>query len=924
MRWRIAAILVLSLTICAHAAAPQPAAAARLAQSYPGVQWYVRDGELTRVWAGPFGLGRSPEQTAESFIRDHADVFSAAAEDLVPGDARGVYALPVMRDPLTGGPKFTLLHYAQQRDGVPVYGGELRLLVRNLPGYPLVLAASTVRPLGDFRPDAAFAPATARAHAAAGERVPGLVSFEPEELVIWAGTEGRPSDPRLAIVFVADNGRPAAADYARWRFIADAASGAILDQQNLILHVDIVGSVHGMATTPPKADVCNPEVDTPLPYARVTMGSTTVYADVNGNFVIPNAGSNPVTVNSGLAGLYFSVNNQGGPNTILSRSVTPPGPADFLHNATNSSEYNRAEVNGYLQANIVRDFVLAYAPDYPTIGGQTNFPVNVNISNTCNAYYDGSSINFFRAGGGCSNTAFANVIHHEYGHHLVQVGGSGQDAYGEGMSDCIAMLIADDPICAAGFYSNNCTGGIRNADNDFQYPCSGEIHYCGQLLSGCVWSTRNALLASYPETYRDILAELTIYSITLHTGGSIAPDITIDFLTLDDDDANIENGTPHYPEICAGFNAHNMDCPALLPLGFAYPEGRPAVVRPGGGTTVRVVVSPITAQPQPDTGTLNVQVDGGDWVGVPMSSLGPNDYQATFPGAPCASRVHYYFTVQTTTGEIIFDPADAPLVAYEAMGGYALVVAVNDPFETDQGWTVGDVGDTATTGIWTRNVPQATAAQPGADHTPPPGTMCWVTDYRAGGSLGEFDVDNGKTTVKSPIFDLSTYGIARVSYWRWYSNDTGSSPNADTFRVDISSNGGTTWTNVETVGPAGPETSGGWFFHEFYVNDEIPLTAQVRMRFIAEDAGSGSLVEAAIDDFRLETVDCSPPVLVGDLDCDGSVGFGDINPFVLALADPASYAAAYPDCDILAGDASGNGAVGFEDINPFVTLLTNP
>ncbi len=60
----------------------------------------------------------------------------------------------------------------------------------------------------------------------------------------------------------------------------------------------------------------------------------------------------------------------------------------------------------------------------------------------------------------------------------------------------------------------------------------------------------------------------------------------------------------------------------------------------------------------------------------------------------------------------------------------------------------------------------------------------------------------------------------------------------------------------------------------------------------------------------------------GDLNCDDTVDFGDINPFVLALIDPAGYEALYPSCDIMNADVSGNGAVGFEDINPFIALLT--
>jgi hypothetical protein len=62
----------------------------------------------------------------------------------------------------------------------------------------------------------------------------------------------------------------------------------------------------------------------------------------------------------------------------------------------------------------------------------------------------------------------------------------------------------------------------------------------------------------------------------------------------------------------------------------------------------------------------------------------------------------------------------------------------------------------------------------------------------------------------------------------------------------------------------------------------------------------------------------------GDLNCDGAVNFCDINPFVLALSDPAGYAAAYPRCIILNADINANGTVGFDDINPFVRLLTQP
>jgi hypothetical protein len=60
----------------------------------------------------------------------------------------------------------------------------------------------------------------------------------------------------------------------------------------------------------------------------------------------------------------------------------------------------------------------------------------------------------------------------------------------------------------------------------------------------------------------------------------------------------------------------------------------------------------------------------------------------------------------------------------------------------------------------------------------------------------------------------------------------------------------------------------------------------------------------------------------GDLDCDGQVNFGDINPFVLALTGREQYERQYPDCEWLNADCNGDGTVDFGDINPFVDLLT--
>lgn len=65
----------------------------------------------------------------------------------------------------------------------------------------------------------------------------------------------------------------------------------------------------------------------------------------------------------------------------------------------------------------------------------------------------------------------------------------------------------------------------------------------------------------------------------------------------------------------------------------------------------------------------------------------------------------------------------------------------------------------------------------------------------------------------------------------------------------------------------------------------------------------------------------APAGCTGDMNCDGSVTFKDVDPFVKALSGQAAYEAAYPGCIWLNGDIDGDLNVTFKDINPFVGVL---
>ncbi|MGH7723868.1 MAG: MXAN_6640 family putative metalloprotease [Candidatus Eiseniibacteriota bacterium] len=272
---------------------------------------------------------------------------------------------------------------------------------------------------------------------------------------------------------------------------------------------------------------------------------------------------------------------------------------------------------------------------------------------------------------------------------------------------------------------------------------------------------------------------------------------------------------------------------------------------------IRTRVVPGTGTPNPSSVTLSYRVDGGSLSALSMTPTGnPDEYEASIPAQPVGSHVEYRIEAQSLLG----DPASAPGIA-GAFHAYD-VVTVFEPFESAGGWTVGAPGDAATSGLWTRVVPLGTVAQPGEDFTIPPGTTCFVTaNGTPGGAAGEADVDGGRTTLVSPVFDLSAgapYSSVGVRFRRWYSNGLGAAVD-DTWRVEVSNDGGTVWQTLEST-TTGAET---WQLVTDDLLARFGTVNQLRFRFLAEDLGAGSLIEAGIDDFELIAVPQSAVAVPG-------------------------------------------------------------
>jgi hypothetical protein len=125
------------------------------------------------------------------------------------------------------------------------------------------------------------------------------------------------------------------------------------------------------------------------------------------------------------------------------------------------------------------------------------------------------------------------------------------------------------------------------------------------------------------------------------------------------------------------------------------------------------------------------------------------------------------------------------------------------------------------------------------------GTICFITGNENTSEQGADDVDNGKTTLLSPWFDLSEALSADVNYRRWYTNDTYGTP--DDYWVVQVTDDGNSWANLENT----DVTDRSWSLHSFDLADYIEFTNTVLFRFIASDENGLSIVEAGVDEFQI-------------------------------------------------------------------------
>jgi hypothetical protein len=114
-----------------------------------------------------------------------------------------------------------------------------------------------------------------------------------------------------------------------------------------------------------------------------------------------------VPSNLEFRGRWADVNDAAGADLRITVPSTAPNPIAIPFNPDGNIEGNTAQVNGHVHTTIIHDWLTARG--VALSGINASIPTTVNIVNTCNADYSSGTINFYRAGGGCLNTAFDTI-----------------------------------------------------------------------------------------------------------------------------------------------------------------------------------------------------------------------------------------------------------------------------------------------------------------------------------------------------------------------------------------------------------------------------------------------------------------------------------------------------------------------------------
>ncbi len=524
------------------------------------------------------------EQKLRTFMDEFPELFDVDQEDLLLNESRSAQAGDLW-----------VVEFQQYHKGVPVEGAGVYFRISN--GNAVQFGNNLIDHVHTgVKPRLTAGDAMAAALAAGGVG-PDVEVVNPGELKIVpmlppgeavGNPFGGPRGQGYRHVLVQEVGFRVPGEAPTYKALVDAHSGKVLQLEDTNAYA-VKGGIY------PKGPN-DTEVERTFQYANGTLNGTYVRINDNcGSISLDDCGDGSCDgdINFGMSG---------------GDDCTTPGygGAGNTHSAR-CGHYHTTNINRVADS---------YLPTNSWI--DSKLTANMNINDTCNAYWNGSTINFYRSGGGCGNTGeIAAVFLHEWTHGLdSNTGGpASEDGSGEALADLMAAIHLQDSCIGPGFLGSscyNCGGctGVRDI-GAFSYhdgtatvaspstvtsgtgidcdrwscpyygymgPMGYEGHCESYIASTAVWDLGVELRSKLGTSAGwDKMEQIMFDSITssqsayrIVSGGQCNTSATIDgcastnwfktFLVADDDNGNLSDGTPNCEEIWDSFNYHGIAC----------------------------------------------------------------------------------------------------------------------------------------------------------------------------------------------------------------------------------------------------------------------------------------------------------------------------------------------------------------------------
>ncbi|MEZ4647914.1 MAG: FlgD immunoglobulin-like domain containing protein [Candidatus Eisenbacteria bacterium] len=640
-----------------------------------------------------------------------------------------------------------------------------------------------------------------------------------------------------------------------WTVDVDAGTGEVLQRRNGLFHLDFDGTVTVDVEDP---NYCEGAVIRPLSEVEVRIdGVGSALTGTDGTFTVPNAGTDPADLQITMSGPWFEVTNVDGPSALYQENVAPGTPIDILID-TSVARWDERDV--YFHGTATHAMMKEIDAGWDDL--DFVMPTRVNIDQGCNAFYSfaDSSINFYRENGGCGNTGqIGDVVAHEYGHAITaELYGPNQPTSDlhEGNSDITANLLFGYSLIGPGFTLDDCENGIRDSDNDLVWPddVTGSGHFTGQIIAGFYWNALQYLIATDGEAAAFAAVKDAWYFGRLFGLPQNQPEQAWYSILADDDNGNIDDGTPHFDALCQAAIDKGYDCPETFT--DVVIKHTPQLYASNAEGDVRLEAEIYSLVGELAVNGVNLfwrPAGSGTFTPEPFSPTGEgNLHEAFIPTPPVLSSVDYYIFAEDEFGNSLRRPEGSGHFTFE------VVTAYHNAEAGDGGWTVGDPNDTATNGVWERVDPNQMVvggqiAQPGDDVSPDPGMFAWITEQYTGGSPVLSDAD-GITTLFSPVYDVTGSAWVHFQFMRWFQTLVAAQGGME---VAVTHDGGATWMPLVTYGPS--DAAASWMLVSELVPEPIGGFGTVQFKIVALGAANPSIDECGLDEWVLIASDTGSP-----------------------------------------------------------------